>query len=292
MLEWSANMSDSPDLGFSKEGALGIIEQLRGGAKSRLPYDLILQMMSMLMSACARHGVYTSYSIQTELLIHRARRLENKGEWLRSIEDLGPTPPDKTPAYGRCHQPRRPVGYWSLYEDTALAEVRAELNEQYVISTFRMPKGSRLVPIGDFDHYRRVGRTYLGDALEQSGKGYGEILSREDRAIFALFDAFLADEFIKPAMTQTDYKITSAISFVLFNCDLKLGKIDGIVYPSVAFLKGTNFAVREDFRSKMEPVPAETRIVEITDVFGYGIFVCKVLASLKSVNPDGSLDWE
>ncbi|MEO8048674.1 MAG: hypothetical protein ABI684_15420, partial [Nitrospirota bacterium] len=81
----------------------------------------------------------------------------------------------------------------------ALAEVRAELNEQYVISTFKMPKDSRFVHIGDFDNYRRVGRTYLGDAREQSGKGYGEILARDDQAIFALFDAFLADEFIKPA---------------------------------------------------------------------------------------------
>lgn len=285
-------MSDSPDLGFSKEGALGIIEQLRGGAKSRVSYDQIRLMVSVLMSASARYGVYTPYSIPKELPIHRVRRLESKGEWFRSIADLGPTPSDKTPAYGRCHQPRRPVGYWSLYEDVALAEVRAELNEQYVISTFKMPKGSRFVPIGDFDYYRRVRRTYLGDALEQSGKVYGEILTREDQAIFSLFDAFLADEFIKPAMTQTDYKITSAIADVLFNCDLKLGKIDGIVYPSVAFREGTNFAIREVFKSKMEPVPAETKIVEITDVFGYGIFVWKVLASLKSVNPDGSLGWE
>lgn len=285
-------MSDSPDLGFTKEGALGIIEQLRGGAKSRLPYDQIRIMMSVLMSASARHGVYKSYSIPKELLIHRVRRLENKGQWFRSIEDLGPTPPEKTLAYGRCHQPRRPVGYWSLYEDMALAEVRAELNEQYVISTFKLPEGSRFVPVGDLDYYRRIGRTYLGHAFEQSGNSYKEILDREDWTIFALFDAFLADEFIKPIMTQTDYKITSAIADVLFNCDLKLGKIDGIVYPSVAFREGTNFAVREVFKSKMEPVPAETKIVEITDVFGYGIFVWKVLASLKSVNPDGSLGWE
>lgn len=284
-------MPDTPDLGFTKEGALGIIEQLRGGAKSRLPYDSIRLMVSILMSATAKHGVYTPYSIP-ELPIHRVRRLENKGEWFRSIADLGSTPSDKTPAYGRCHQPRRPVGYWSLYEDVALAEVRAELNEQYVISTFKMPKGSLFVPIGDFDYYRRVGRTYLGEALEQSGKRYEQILAREDQAIFSLFDAFLADEFIKPAMTQTDYKITSAIADVLFNCDLGLGRIDGIVYPSVAFREGINFAVSESFKSKMEPVPPKTKIVEITDVFGYGIFASKVLANLKFINPDGSLGWE
>ncbi len=285
-------MSDFPHLGFTKEGALGIIEQLRGGAKSRLPYDQIRLMMLVLMSASARHGVYTPYSIQTELPLHRARWLENKGEWFKSIEDLGPIPSDKTLAYGRCHQPRRPVGYWSLYEDTALSEVRAELKEHYVISTFIMPKDSRVVPIGDFDHFQRIGRTRLGDAFEQSGNCYKKILAREDWAIFALFDAFLADEFIKPAMTQSDYKITSAIADILFNCDLGLGKIDAIVYPSVAFREGTNFAVRgEFFKSKMKPFPAQTKVVEVTNVFGYGILDSHVLVTLQAVNPDGSLDW-
>ena len=288
-------MPDSPDLGFSKEGAQAIIEQLRGGAKIRLPFDRIRLMMGLLMKASARNGVYESTAIPAPLLIHRARRLEKKGKWFKSINDLGPTPSNKTSAYGRCHYPSRPpVGYWSLYEHTALSEVRAELKEHYVISTFKMPKGSLLIPIGDLDSYRRVGQTRLGHAFKKSSNRYKDILTRRDWAIIAMFDAFLADEFIKPAMTETDYKITSAIADVLLYTDLKnVGRVDGIVYPSVAFREGINFAVRNEvFKSKMVPVIAKTKIVEITDVFGYGIFAWRVLATLKSVNPDGRLGWE
>ena len=288
-------MCDSPDLGFTKEGALDIIERLRGGAKSRLPYDQIRLIVSMIMSASARHGVYQPYRIPTELPIHRVRPLERRGEWFRSRADLGHPPPDKTLDYGRCHQPKRPVGYWALYyEDTALAEVRAELGQQYLISTFTMPTGSLLLPVGELDYFRRTGRTYLGEAVERSAKIYKEVLDREDWALFALFDAFLAEEFIRPAVTPTDYRITSATADVLFNCDLKLpALIDAIIYPSVAFREGTNFAVRpEAFNSKMKPVEAETKIIEITDVFGYGIFAWRVLATLKLVNADESLSWE
>ena len=211
-----------------------------------------------------------------------------------SIRDLGPPAPDRTVAYGRCHQPGRPVGYWSLYEDTALAEVRAELNEQYAISTFTVPEGSLFVPVGNLDYYRRTGRTYLGHEVGRSGENYRKILDREDWGIFALFDAFLADEFIKSAVTQSDYRITSAIADILFNCNLKFPeKIDGIVYPGVAFREGANFAVRADvFRSKMRPDLAKTRIVEVTDVLGYGIFAWKELAVLESVNSDDTLCWK
>ena len=72
-------MPDSADLGFSQEGAQAIIEQLRGGAKSRLPYDQIRLIVGVFMKASARNGVYQSYAIPTTLLIHRARKLEKKG---------------------------------------------------------------------------------------------------------------------------------------------------------------------------------------------------------------------
>ena len=90
------------------------------------------------------------------------------------------------------------------------------------------------------------------------------------------------------------YKITSALSDVLLNGDLKPQKpIDALVYPSVAFREGMNFAILpEPYKSKMKLVQAETKIIEITNVLGYGIFVCQLLASLKSVSSDGRLKWE
>lgn len=269
---------------------LRVIEQLRGGAKSRLPYAQIRE----IMSAWAKYGVYSVYSkIPEELSVHRARRLGNK-KWFEFADDLGPPIPEKTITYGRCHKPKHPLCYCSLYEDTALAEVNAEFGEQYVISTFIMPKDIRLIPVGELDYYRRTGRTYIGNETQQSAEPHEKALGEEDGVVAALIDAFLADEFIKQATTQTDYKITSALSDVLLNGDLKPQKpIDAIVYPSVVFREGINFAILpEPYKSKMKLVEAETKIIEITHVLGYGIFEYRMVASLKSVSSDGRLKWE
>ena len=178
--------------------------------------------------------------------------------------------------------------------DTALAEIRAEAGQQYAIATFMMPGRSLVLPVGELDYFRRTGRTYLGEAVEQSANIYRELLAREDWAVIALFDAFLADEFIRPAETQTDYKVTSAMAEVLFHGGLKFSEpIDAIMYPSVVFREGTNFAIRSDsFWSKIKLVESETKIIEVTDVFGYGIYNCRDLMRLKSVSSDGSLDWD
>ena len=269
--------------------ALSMIEQLRGGAKSRLSYNQI----RALMSEWAKYSVYQVYSIPEELFVHRARRLENE-KWFEFADDLGPPIPDKTIAYGHCHQPKHPLCYCSLYEHTALAEVNAEFGEQYVISTFTMPKDIRLIPVGELDYYRRTRRNYIGHKMPQSAKPHEEALGENDAHVAALIDAFLADEFIKPATTQTDYKITSALSDVLLNGGLKPQKpIDALVYPSVAFREGMNFGVLPGpYKSKMKLVEAETKIIEITGVLGYGIFVARLLASLMSISSDGRLKWE
>jgi hypothetical protein len=274
----------------TKEGALNVIEQLRGGAKSRLPYDQI----RAYISALAKRGVYQTYSLPEELPIHRARRLPTNKKCFSSAAELGPPSADETTAYGRCHQPSRPLCYCSLYEDTALAEVNAELGERYVISTFKVPKDIVVIPIGEFDYFRRTRRTYIGHDTPGSAKPYEKALAGEDWVVSALIDAFLADEFIKPATTDTDYKITSAFSDVLLNGDLNPSKqIDAIIYPSVAFREGMNFAILpEAYKSKMELVEAETKIIEITGVFGYGIYSWKQLKTLKPVTSDGVLDWE
>lgn len=274
----------------TKEGALNVIEQLRGGAKARLEYGQI----RAYISALAKYSVYKTYSLPKELCIHRARKLPENKEWFSSVAELGHPSVIETTAHGRCHQPGHPLCYCSLYEDTALAEVNAELGERYVISTFTIPKDIVFIPIGEFDYYRRTGRTYIGHKITESAKDYEEVLAREDWAVSALIDAFLADEFIKPATTNTDYKITSAFSDVLLSGDLNPSKqIDAIVYPSVAFREGMNFAILpKAYESKTKLVEVETKIIKITDVIGYGIFESQLLHKLISVSSEGLLNWE
>lgn len=287
-------MNCSLDLGATEEGMLATIEQLRGGAKDRLSFDTIRLLLGTLVSASHRLNVYQSYSIQKHHSIVRARHLEKAGEWFDSIADLGPPQPEKILRYGRCHAPGRSVAYCSLYEGTALTEIRAELGQQYVISTFSMSTGSILLPVGELDYFRRTEQTYLGGAHKRSKENYKEILDRDDWALIALFDAFLADEFIMPAETQVDCKVTSAMADVLFYGGLPFpDPIDAIIYPSVAFRAGTNFAVKSSsfHSSKVRLVEPETKIIEVTKALGYGIYDYKVLTRLKAVRGDGRLEW-
>ncbi len=279
----------------TKEGALNVIEQLRGGVASRFDYSMIRAHLSALVKRCATNNIYQVYSIPAGLTIHRAIKKEKHKVWPPpTASDLGHPPPDETITNGRCHQQGKPLLYCSLYEETALAEIRAELGELYVISTFSLQKGFRVIRIGDFDYYRRTFRTSIGGAKPESSKRYKALRdSGEDWLIPALIDAFLADEFIKPATTQTDYKITSSFADILLNDLPKSEKIDAIMYPSVAFREGVNFAVRtEAYKSKLKLVNADSKIIEITDVVGYGIFGWKLLATLNSINSEGRLDWE
>ena len=267
------------------------MERLRGGAKYRWSYKRI---RSYAFKLADKFGIYQVYSnLPENLEVCRARFLKNN-EPPKSIDDLGPPKSEDTPRYGRCSQPNSPVCYCSLYEDTALTEINAELGKQYVLSTFSLPQNIVLIPVGELDYYRRTGETYLGSATPESEKPYKEALEENDWILAALVDAFLSDEFIMPATNNTDYKITSAFSDVLLNGDLKPSNpIDGIIYPSVAFRHGLNFAIQpEAYRSKMRLVEAKTHIVEITEVLGYGIFEYKKVATIKSVNPEGLIVWE
>ena len=263
-------MSESAEEGQASKGleeVREIIERLRGGATSRLSYDQIREFISVL----ARHAMYQTYKIPKDLPVQRARWIKDK-KWFSSEEDLGPPPPEATIDYGRCHQPKRPLCYCSLNGDTALAEITAELGEHYAISTYVMPEGTVIVPVGELDYVRRTGQTYIGHGNSDTANPYLDCLDKEDGIVPALIDAFLADEFSKPATTWTDYKITSALSDVLLHGDLKpCFPIDAIIYPSVRFREGKNFAILPAaHKSKMQLDVTETKIIEITDVLGYG----------------------
>ena len=109
----------------------------------------------------------------------------------------------------------------------------------------------------------------------------------------SLLDAFLAEEFIDRASSQADYRVTSAFCDVLRNEYGSQGRVEAIMYPSVAFRAGFNFAVTpEAEKAKLKVLPSETRLVRIIDVLGYGMYRFEVLLSLDGVAEDGSLEWE
>lgn len=273
----------------TKEGLLNVIEQLRGRVSHRWSFETVKSYMKGLVNC---HGVHQSHTITgaAGLLVHRVRHLERSDIPLRANE-LGAREPEKTSDYGRCHWPGNPLCYCSLYDDTALAEIRAERGQRYVIATYQVKEDLIVLPIGELDLLRRTGETQLGSDLPATREPYRRAAEGVDGNLKLLVDAFFADEFIKPANSPSDYKLTSALSDVLFDAAWA-SSLDAIHYPSVAFRAGSNFAIRPNaVEKKLKLLVDETKIVVVKDVLGYGIFETETEAALKSVSDLGELDW-
>jgi hypothetical protein len=283
-----------------KEGALNVIEQLRGGVKGRWTYDQIRNFVFALIKP-ERNRVFQTYkipAISTQIAtepvaftVFRARRLESSGEWFKSTNDLGSRAEAETIHFGRCHKPGAPVFYGSLFSETVLSEIEVELGDQIVISEFQIEQDIVALPVGELDYFRRSKQTYLGAEIEESSKPFEDALEAIDSNVIPLLvDAFLADEFIAPAKSNTDYKITSAFADIVFNEFKENAEVEAIVFPSVAFRGGVNFAIRpETEKKKMKLIDAQ--IVEITEALGYGIFGHRKLGKLKSI-ANGQLEWQ
>jgi len=266
---------------MDKSRIIELVERLRGGAKYRLSWEDIRSAVSEL----AKLGIFQTYQLSVPLEVCRARSLR-PGEIPKSLQDLGPPLAEKCTAYGRCNKPGVPVFYGALYEDTALAEIQAELGGVYVISTYTLPKGLTFLPVGDFDYYRRTGQTSTGNVYRDSSTPYKRTLETEDGLLKALVDAFFADEFRRLTIEKSDYKLTCALTDVFFKNDLKAkSPIEAVTYPSVAFQHGLNFATPLDVyesRIKQNLIPKNTEIIRVDEVFGYGLYKSRKLASLTS----------
>lgn len=281
--------TDTVRLCETAEGALQVIEQLRGGAKNSLPFEQLRSLINILIDQMK----YPTQALQEELSVVRARLWRDSKE-PTLISDLGPRQAEQIQDYGRCNQPKQPICYCSLYEETALSEVNAEIEQSYVISTFILPKETTLLHIGELDYYRRTGDLHLGSLESKNKESYEDQLNGQNSTLFSLIDGFIADEFRQPAKTNQDYKITSAFTDILFNDYPAKYPIEAIVYPSVAFQHGMNFAVTLDaYNTKLKLDSANTKIIRIKGVYGYGIFDWVEEAKLKSSNNNnGVLEWE
>jgi hypothetical protein len=272
------------------DGLLQIIEQLRGGGGTRLNRKEIHGFMEALMKRAGK--IYQTYSITQELTVHRAIRLSTP-EDPKSRSDLGPPPHVKVERFGRCHQPYEPVCYCSLYEDTALAELDAQAGEFFSISTFSIGN-SVLMPIGEFDYYRRTGQTRLGQAIPTTKNVYKNFAENENKKQLIhsqVIDAFVAEAFIRHASTDADYKITNTFCKILF--DEFPDKIDAFLYPSVAFREGLNFAFSiSAYQTKLKLRENETKIIKITSALGFGIYEYEDIYVLERVNSNDALEWK
>lgn len=283
----------------TRAGVLDFVEQLRGGANRRWPFEQLVDIVKALVRNYGAE-VYQTYTIPvtSKLTIHRVR-VDEENKTFNYATDLGSPPATDIKKFGRCQEPYKPVCYCSLYEDIALAEVNAEAGKQYAIVTYELVKDLIVLPIGELDYFRRTGTTYLGAEIfypYNPKDHYDKIindLDKEKTKIRQFIDAFFAEEFITPATDTTYYKFTAALAKILFEHQSWTDKPDAIFYPSVAFRGGYNFAITPDAeKSKLNLMPEQTRIVTIKEVLGYGIYDTEDEKVLKSVGYNGKLEWE
>ena len=277
-----------------RDGLLSIVEQLRGGAKERWSFALVQSAVTALLE---EYGLNQTYTLPIGATWHRARKLDGCARecWPSSKEGLGPRKSEDVRDFGRCHSPQQSIGYFSLYEDIALTEIDAEVGDCVIISTFRLASSLVVVPIGEFDHFRRTGETHLGSAVPSATEAYRAVLEPDDveGKCRAFVDAFFADEFIRPATLRSHYKITSAISAFLFDHPRATVPIDAIFFPSVAYRAGSNLAIRgESVEKKMELQMADTKVFKVVDSWGYGIFDLEELAVIVAIDGDLKLEWQ
>jgi hypothetical protein len=275
----------------TKEGVLNVLEQLRGRVIQRWRFETLKAYIKALVE---RHGTHQSHSIlaSNNLTLCRVRGLQND-EKPEFSKELGARDPADTIDYGRCNWPQNPMLYCSLYEDTALTEVDAEIDRRYVVATYRVSGDLVVLPIGELDWFRRTGTTQLGVACLNTSLPYQQASDGIDGDVKVLVDAFFADEFMKSANSNSpaQYRLTSALSNVLYEANWET-PIDAIFYPSVAFRAGCNFAIRPQAAlTKLTLLEEETKILKVRDAIGYGIFQTETEAVLKSIGANGELVW-
>ena len=263
--------------------ALALIEQLRGGSALRLPYDNVKKIVDALL----RDVPFVGYSLP-ELSVFRA--FVGDSQLPANASRFSYKPLALGSSWGRCNRVGTTVFYGALNEDTVFSELGPEIGDTFYIGKARLKKDSSisLTCIGEIDHIRRYGLPLVGD--EQAKQWLAGVMSQrplESNVRTELVDAFFADMFSQTAFRAKDYKISSALSEILF----EPGQLDGFAYPSVAHRGGLNVAIRpQAFDEKFEWEGFEA--LRVVDYLGFGLYARAPIARAVGAAPDGSLEWQ
>lgn len=234
------------------------------------------------------------YSFSESVRLFRGRPVPNQNCCFdRGSAFLAP-PPEDTGA-GRANRPGAPVLYASGDLDTVIEELRGQFSNPNEFVAFnhcevrpQRNKKAYVVPVGEIDHIRRFGRSILPvDGYQEFMQALLGRLRDDVRRAAQLADAFFADEFQKPDSGEAEqYALTAAVADE-FYAD---GRLDGILYPSVAHKGGINVAIKPaSFRDKFEVVEYEAS--EILRYLGYGIAARRRYATARSLNEQGQVGW-
>lgn len=145
----------------------------------------------------------------------------------------------------------------------------------------------RIAVIGELHHTQKTGYLRLtGIDPELSLNRYINSLGKEHGESLLYIDAFLAHLLADVDAGQNDYMLSRAVASMIY----RNTAIDGIIFPSVRDIHGTNLALKPAaFDAKVHPVCCIH--ARINKLRSFGFVDYEVLQDAETLSDEGELIW-
>lgn len=199
-------------------------------------------------------------------VIFRGRQVDTD-QLLPTVNEFYAPCPEKAKVQ-RANMNGESIFYGANSEETVFAEVRAKANSCVNMAAFSVKVDFEITAylIGEIDHYRRWSKNrFLPQGLEKQSLEVFNSLDPNVALAIHLVDAFLADHFSRTG--KDAYRVSNYIAREF----LRVQAIDAIIYPSVEFPGGQNYAINDDISKEKLEVKGCTAIKILND-YGYGSY--------------------
>jgi len=216
----------------------------------------------------------------------RARKSE-EGQLFEHTSDLA-YPPSGYTSPGRANHQNSSIFYAASSPETAFSECRFDEGDNFHLTTYSVKKDSKLhvLILGDIDSLRRTSKTVFDSTKRADAYNYVlNGLNDDIRMAVRLVDAFFVDRLARKG-NDDEYKVTAAIVSEL----LKPEEVSGIIYPSVEYSGGYNYAIKPDCYDR-HIVPTETCMAIMMNNYGYGMYHNLQSSPVKINTFPGEIVW-
>jgi hypothetical protein len=270
--------------------ALGIIEQIRGGADLRMNWSSLRALIQVLHQR--QQAITYGIDEKSNFSFFRARK-SDADSLFRNISDLSFRDPATVRDFGRCHKPGGSMFYGSFNEDTVFSELSPDVGDRMHLALARLkPEQSvKVAVIGECDYGRRYGRSLLFNNLIPPVADLLSNLNEPLNLKRLITDAFYADLFVRRADNSNYYKATSALSDLITSVEQDGDLlIDGLAYPSVGHRGGINVAITPVAFTRALKIE-ECQVYSITGYLGSGIYKRDLVLRSESIAENGEIQW-
>jgi hypothetical protein len=233
-------------------------------------------------------GYYKTISLGLErgAIFWRARKCGTE-PW-PNLSEMG-APPARVVATGRLNEPRQPLLYASIKEETALQELDAAAGELVQIVGYRTVLGQlmQLAVIGELMHVYKLGYIrFIGkDPDSTLARAINDLDPLEARRTLYI-DAFLHSLLADDRARDNDYMLTRAVAAMVHR-DLN---IDGIAFQSARDPLGYNITLRSEVVDQKVHATACVQC-KVATLREFGFVDFSVLREAIRVDSVGNFEW-